>query len=36
MFQFDTFGENRRKWNDDDINVVKMVVSALEDVFAEV
>lgn len=36
MFQFDTFGENRRKWNDDDINVVKMVVIALEDVFAEV
>lgn len=35
MFQFDTFGENRRKWNDDDVNVVRMVVTALEDVLAE-
>ncbi|MDO5403158.1 MAG: hypothetical protein Q4F11_06940, partial [Eubacteriales bacterium] len=35
MLQFDIFGENRRKWNDDDINVVKMVVKAVEDIFVK-
>lgn len=36
MLQFDIFGENRRKWNDDDINVIKMIVKAVEDVFIKV
>lgn len=33
MLQFDIFGENRRKWNDDDVNVVRMVSMALGDIF---
>jgi hypothetical protein len=33
MLQFDTFGDNRRKWSQDDISTVYIVVKAIYDIY---